>query len=152
MHMRHHHTNHQTVERRWIFPLAIGSLVSLFLLFLTTLTSPDGTPFLPFYRSVYTVSGSSSVFVESKLKPLPVASLLPPPPRFAYLISGSVGDGNMIKRTLLALYHPNNIYAVHLDRESPDSERLDLKKFVTYLPHVCDLNHLKMDQIRKGCE
>lgn len=123
MHIRHHNHN----QRKWLFPLAIGSIVSLFLLFLTTLTSSDGTPFLPFYR---TISGSySSVFVESKLRSLPV-STLPPPPRFAYLISGSVGDGGMIRRTLLALYHPRNAYVVHLDREAPEEERLDLKRFV----------------------
>ncbi|KAF5740324.1 xylosyltransferase 1 [Tripterygium wilfordii] len=122
MHLRHHHA----MEGKWIFPLVIGSMVSLFLLFLTTLTSPDGTPFLPFYRSI---TGTGSVFVESKLKPLPI-STLPPPPRFAYLISGSRGDGVMLKRTLLALYHPSNQYVVHLDRESPADERLDLQNFV----------------------
>ncbi|KAF7819665.1 beta-glucuronosyltransferase GlcAT14A-like isoform X1 [Senna tora] len=122
VHLRHP----QTSERRWIFPLAIGSIVSLFLLFLATLTSPDGTPLLPVYRSV---TASYSIFVESKLHPIPVSSL-PPPPRFAYLISGSVGDGNAIKRTLLALYHPHNSYVVHLDLESPKEERADLQKFV----------------------
>lgn len=128
MHIRHHnHHYNNNSQRRWVFPLAIGSIVALFLVFLTTLTSPDGTPFLPFHRSIS--GSSSSVFVESKLKSLPV-STLPPPPRFAYLISGSVGDGGMIKRTLLALYHPRNAYVVHLDREAPEAERLDLKRFV----------------------
>ena len=102
MHLR----NHQGMERKWIFPLAIGSIVSLFLLFLTTLSSSDGTPLLPFYRSL---TASNSVFVESKLHPVPV-STLPPPPRLAYLISGSNGDGKMLKRTLEALYHPRNRY------------------------------------------
>lgn len=116
----------QTMERKWIFPLAIGSIVSLFLLFLTTLTSPDGTPFLPFYRSSPT---SNSIYVESKLHVLPI-STLPPPPRLAYLISGSVGDGNTLKRTLQALYHPHNTYVVHLDLEASPEERLDLQKHV----------------------
>ncbi|KAM1175955.1 hypothetical protein EV1_028042 [Malus domestica] len=62
-HLRHH----QIMELKWIFPLAIGSIVSLFLLFLTTLTSSDGTPLLPFYRSL---SISRSVFIESKLHPI----------------------------------------------------------------------------------
>jgi hypothetical protein len=48
------------MERKWIFPLAIGSIVLLFLLFLMTLTSPNGTMFLPFYRSL---TASNSVFV-----------------------------------------------------------------------------------------
>ena len=114
------------MERRWIFPLAIGSIVSLFLLFLTTLSSSDGTPLLPFYRSL---TASSSVFVESKLRPAPV-SALPPPPRLAYLISGSNGDGKALRRTLEALYHPRNRYVVHLDLESPPDERLDLERYV----------------------
>ncbi|KAL3526478.1 hypothetical protein ACH5RR_011134 [Cinchona calisaya] len=118
----------QPVERKWIFPLAIGSIFTLFLLFLTTLTSPDGTPLLPLYR-YYSTASAASVFVESKLHPLPISSL-PPPPRFAYLISGSAGDGNMLKRTLLALYHPNNQYVVHLDAESSPEESLDLQNFV----------------------
>jgi hypothetical protein len=119
------------MERKWIFPLAIGSIVSLFLLFLTTLTSPDGTPFLPIYR--YTAVSTTSVFVESKLHAVQI-SPLPPPPRFAYLISGSVGDGGMLRRTLLALYHPNNRYVVHLDAESSPEERLDLQNFVKNHP------------------
>ncbi|XP_052196494.1 beta-glucuronosyltransferase GlcAT14B-like [Diospyros lotus] len=112
-----------SVERKWIFRLAIASILSLSLLFLSTLTPPDGTTLLPLYRS-------ASLFVESKLRPIPAASLPPLPPRFAYLISGSVGDANMLKRTLLALYHPNNRYVVHLDAASLPQERLDLENFV----------------------
>lgn len=141
MQIRHNNTHQTTVERKWIFPLAIGSIFSLFLLFLTTLTSPDGTPFLPFYRSIS--FPGSSVFVESKLQPIPVVTL-PPPPRFAYMISGSVGDGNMIKRTLLALYHPNNVYVLHLDRASSDAERLDLKNFVNEHPLFVQFGNVKV--------
>lgn len=132
----------QTIERRrWIFPLAIGSVVSLFLLFLTTLTtSPTSSPLLFLYR---TTSASSSVYVESKLRPLPV-SLLPPPPRFAYLISGSKGDGKMLRRTLLALYHPRNQYVVHLDLESPPEERLDVEKFVKEHPVFQEFGNVRM--------
>ncbi|KAM0991444.1 hypothetical protein ACFX15_009479 [Malus domestica] len=63
-HLRHH----QTMELKWIFPLAIGSIVSIFLLFLTTLTSSDSTSLLLFYRSF---SISRSVFIESKPHPIP---------------------------------------------------------------------------------
>ncbi|XP_055827563.1 beta-glucuronosyltransferase GlcAT14A-like [Solanum dulcamara] len=116
-------------ERKWIFPLAIGSVVSLFILFLTTLISPNGTPLLPLYRHYTTPPSSASIFVESKLQSLPI-SAVSAPPRFAYLISGSAGDGGMLRRTLQALYHPNNQYVVHLDAESSPEERLDLHKFV----------------------
>ncbi|KAF4376631.1 hypothetical protein CsatB_021628 [Cannabis sativa] len=130
----------QSIERKWIFPLAIGSIVSLFLLFLTTLTSSDGTPLLPFYRSF---TAYSSVFVESKLKPVPVSNL-PPPPRFAYLVSGSNGDGKMLKRTLEALYHPRNSYVVHLDLESPPQERLDLQNYVNDHPTFKKFGNVRM--------
>ncbi|KAJ6421737.1 hypothetical protein OIU84_029010, partial [Salix udensis] len=80
----------------------------------------------PFYRSF---SSFSSKFVETKIHPIPTSNL-PPPARFAYLISGSAGDGKMLKRTLQALYHPDNQYVVHLDRESSAEERLDLSNFV----------------------
>lgn len=136
MHFRHH----QAMERKWIFPLAIGSIVSLFLLFLTTLSFPDGTPLLPLYRSF---SSFSSRFVEPKLQPIPVSNL-PPPPRFAYLISGSAGDGNMLKRTLQALYHPNNRYVVHLDRESSSEERLDLHNYVRDNPIFVKFGNVQM--------
>uniref|UniRef100_A0A7N0V2J3 Uncharacterized protein n=1 Tax=Kalanchoe fedtschenkoi TaxID=63787 RepID=A0A7N0V2J3_KALFE len=122
LHLRHP----QTVERKWIFPLAIASVVSLFLFFLSTIASSDGTALLPFYRSM---ALSRSPFIESKLHPIPVSNR-PPPPRFAYLISGSTGDGQMLKRTLQALYHPSNQYVVHLDLESSEQERMDLQMYV----------------------
>lgn len=36
----------------------------------------------------------------------------------------------MLRRTLEALYHPNNQYVVHLDAESSAVERRDLKNYV----------------------
>ncbi|EYU34686.1 hypothetical protein ABFS82_11G125900 [Erythranthe guttata] len=128
LHLKHRHRH--TMEKKWIFPLAIGSVISLFLLFLTTLTSPDGSPLLPLRLNYPSPSSAAaSFFVESKLEPLPVSDLQPPP-RLAYLISGSAGDGGMLRRTLEALYHPNNQYVVHLDAESSGEERLDLYNYV----------------------
>lgn len=120
------HVKHPPPERRWVLPVAIGSIGSLFLFLLSNLTSSGSFRLLSVYQSGL---GSSSIFVESKLKPLPV-STIPPSPRFAYLISGSAGDGSMLKRTLQALYHPRNQYVVHLDLESRPEERLDLKNYV----------------------
>jgi hypothetical protein len=122
-----HFKNHdQSTETKWIFPLAIGLILSLFLLFITTLTSAH-THILPLYNSI---SASYSVFVESNFHPLPNSTLPPPPPRLAYHISGSAGDGGSVKRVLLAMYHPHNRYVVHLDLESSPEERLDLFEFV----------------------
>lgn len=133
------------MERKWIFPLAIGAVVSLFLLFLTTLASPDGVPLFPLrrYYSASSSAAAASIFVESRLNPLPVSNL-PPPPRFAYLISGSAGDGPMLRRTLEALYHPTNQYVVHLDAESSADERLDLYNYVTGHPIFRRFKNVRM--------
>ncbi|GBG79661.1 GT14-family glycosyltransferase [Chara braunii] len=55
-------------------------------------------------------------------------------PRIAYFLTGSIGDGNRMKRLLLALYHPHNQYLLHMDRASPASERLDLARYVAFHP------------------
>ncbi|ONK70096.1 uncharacterized protein A4U43_C05F30220 [Asparagus officinalis] len=47
-------------------------------------------------------------------------------PRLAYSISGTKGDLESLWRTLRAIYHPRNVYVVHLDLESPNSEREEL--------------------------
>jgi len=52
------------------------------------------------------------------------------PAKLAYLISGSKGDGERLKRTLQALYHPLNQYILHLDRESSARERANLFHYV----------------------
>lgn len=135
MNIRHH----QSIERKWIFPLAIGSIVSLFLFFLITPTSSQ-TTFLPFHRFL---SAYSSVFVECKLHPVHISNL-PPPPRYAYLISGSNGERKMLMRTLKALYHPNNVYIVHLDLVSPPEERLDLHNYVKNHPTFVKVGNVRM--------
>ena len=40
----------------------------------------------------------------------------------------------MLRQTLLALYHTNNRYAVHLDVESSPEERLELHEFMKNHP------------------
>ncbi|XP_014511047.1 beta-glucuronosyltransferase GlcAT14B [Vigna radiata var. radiata] len=47
----------------------------------------------------------------------------PPPPAVAYLISGSRGDAARILRLLNAVYHPLNVYLLHLDASAPHTER-----------------------------
>lgn len=48
---------------------------------------------------------------------------LPSPPSIAYFISGSNGDVSRIFRLLLAVYHPKNLYLLHLDRLASQSDR-----------------------------
>ncbi|KAJ9548037.1 hypothetical protein OSB04_020580 [Centaurea solstitialis] len=52
------------------------------------------------------------------------------PVSFAYLISASKGDTPKLKRTLQALYHPNNFYLIHLEREATDDEHSEIARFV----------------------
>ncbi|KAL4289787.1 hypothetical protein GQ457_14G004280 [Hibiscus cannabinus] len=117
----------QLRHRKCIPPLVFASTFALLLLFFTTYYHFHGIPFLS-SRHVPVVDDSFH-FVEHQLRPIPV-STLPSPPRFAYLVSGSAGNGNMLRRVLLAIYHPLNQYIVHLDRKASPQERLALERFV----------------------
>ena len=119
------------VEKRWVFPLVITSLVCVFLL---------ATSFnMGLVSSLRKINGIFSIipsplaknqttkldFAESKVakQTRPHEDKLP---RFAYLVSGSKGDVEKLWRTLRAVYHPRNQYVVHMDLESPVDERLEL--------------------------
>ncbi|KAK9123429.1 hypothetical protein Sjap_013031 [Stephania japonica] len=56
------------------------------------------------------------------------------PVKFAYLISASKGDLNRLKRALVALYHPNNYYLLHMDQSAPKTEHQSLAKYVSSDP------------------
>ncbi|XP_047946503.1 beta-glucuronosyltransferase GlcAT14B [Salvia hispanica] len=58
----------------------------------------------------------------------------PPPPRLAYLISGSVNDSGRVLRLLHSVYHPRNQYLLHLDRSATQSERDALAATVESAP------------------
>ncbi|XP_057979484.1 beta-glucuronosyltransferase GlcAT14A-like [Malania oleifera] len=55
---------------------------------------------------------------------------LPPPPRIAYFVAGSKGDGARMLRLLLAIYHPRNQYLLHLDLRAPQRQREELAALV----------------------
>ncbi|KAK8514814.1 hypothetical protein V6N13_103025 [Hibiscus sabdariffa] len=106
-----------SADRSWLLlPVLIISIISL--TFLLTLTSTQTKP---------TSSDSDFSFHRPKFT---FSDNLPKLPRFAYLISGTKGDGPRVKRLLQAVYHPRNYYLLHLDLEASDSERLDLAKYV----------------------
>lgn len=131
-----------TAQHKWILALAIACIIlSLSLLFLITLTSPDTILLRPLQRYA---AATSSFFVVSKVQPEPVTPPPPPPPRLAYLISGSKGHHKMLRRTLLALYHPYNQYVVHLDAESSPDERLDLFNFVKNCSTFVQFGNVRM--------
>ncbi|XP_074568479.1 beta-glucuronosyltransferase GlcAT14A-like [Curcuma longa] len=71
------------------------------------------------------ISSFRTMFVVVHAAPA-AAPPSPAPPRLAYLISGSKGDLDRLWRTLRAMYHPHNLYVVHLDLESPAGERREL--------------------------
>ncbi|KAI3708395.1 hypothetical protein L2E82_37564 [Cichorium intybus] len=140
-------------EKRWAFPLAITSIVSLFLLatcFNMGLIPPlyKFNSFFPLFNSrVDSNQSTTPNFAEDKVKSPPVTSR-PTTPRFAYLISGSKGDLDKLWRTLRALYHPGNHYVLHLDLESEPDERIELASRVENDPMFTEIGNVYM--IRKA--
>ncbi|TYG74015.1 hypothetical protein ES288_D04G148500v1 [Gossypium darwinii] len=102
-------------DRSWHLAVTVISFISLsFLLALTF------------------IQGNSSSF-ETQLKfsfSDRAYGGLPELSRFAYLISGTKGDGPRVKQLLQAVYHPRNYDVLHLDLEASDSERMELAKYV----------------------
>ncbi|XP_057967223.1 beta-glucuronosyltransferase GlcAT14B-like [Malania oleifera] len=126
-------------KKKWSLLLVFSMLFSSFLIFISLFTSysSSSSPFSPKPRK-----NQKPLFVESKLH---IASTATNPiPRIAYLISGSSGDGESLKRTLRALYHPLNQYAVHLDLEASPAERLDLANFVRNEPLFVKLGNVRV--------
>ncbi|XP_058087213.1 beta-glucuronosyltransferase GlcAT14A-like [Magnolia sinica] len=124
-------------DRGWLLPFLASLLVSVTLFLATILgifSSPYGGDSLSFdFISFSRREDSSGYFVESDLKmPLnpPGVSQLKGPPRLAYLISGTKGDSQRMRRTLQAVYHPRNRYILHMDLEAPPRERIELTMFV----------------------
>ncbi|KAK1414312.1 hypothetical protein QVD17_30056 [Tagetes erecta] len=117
---------HLQFEKKWMFTLAIGSIISLFLFAtcfnLGTVSSLHKfNPFFPIFNARIVSNQTDERNVEFSPPPS-----RPTVPRFAYLVSGSKGDLNKLWRTVKALYHPWNYYVLHLDLESPIEERMEL--------------------------
>ncbi|KAH0468714.1 hypothetical protein IEQ34_001946 [Dendrobium chrysotoxum] len=52
------------------------------------------------------------------------------PPKLAYLISATRGEGRRVMRLLKSVYHPWNYYLLHVDLAASPEERQDLKEYV----------------------
>ncbi|KAM0002312.1 putative glycosyl transferase, family 14, beta-glucuronosyltransferase GlcAT14A/B/C [Helianthus debilis subsp. tardiflorus] len=135
-------------EKRWAFPLAITSIICLFLLatcFNMGLLPPlyKFNSFFPLFNSRVVSNQSVPHFAEEKII-YPTSESRPSIPRFAYLISGSKGDLNKLWRTLRALYHPWNYYVVHLDLESEPQERMELASRVEKDPMFAEVGNVYM--------
>ncbi|KAL8195489.1 hypothetical protein R6Q57_025892 [Mikania cordata] len=135
-------------EKRWAFPLAITSIICLFL----TATCFNMGLLPPLYKinSIFPlfnthVASNQSIphFAEEKIK-YPALQSRPSLPHFAYLISGSKGDLNKLWRTLRALYHPWNYYVLHLDLESEPEERMELASRVEKDPMFAKVGNVYM--------
>ncbi|GLT26177.1 hypothetical protein SLA2020_012610 [Shorea laevis] len=129
----------QPKKKSWLLILTFSLLLSTLLI---TITVTSTSSLLYYARS--SASGKNPVpeFVESKLHVAPTSP--DPVPRLAYLISGSAGDGESLKRVLRALYHPRNQYAVHLDLEASAKERLEVASFVRNEPIFADVGNVRM--------
>ncbi|TKY54871.1 Xylosyltransferase 1 [Spatholobus suberectus] len=133
-------TNKQQ-KKKWFLPLVLSLLLSTLLIIFSIVVSSDSSSLLHFYRTRVRVDEPR--FVESKLR-VSATSSSDSVPRIAYLISGSMGDGETLKRTLKALYHPRNQYAVHLDLEASPQERLELANFVRNEPLFVRVGNVRM--------
>ncbi|XP_062078036.1 beta-glucuronosyltransferase GlcAT14B-like [Humulus lupulus] len=131
--------NKQQKKKKWFLPLVLSLLLSTLLVFITVFTSFSSSS-SKLYKTP--VKYELPRFVESKLRISDTSK--DPIPRLAYLISGSMGDGKSLKRTLKALYHPRNQYVVHLDLEASADERLDLAEFVRKEPLFAKLGNVRM--------
>ncbi|XP_040376122.1 beta-glucuronosyltransferase GlcAT14A-like [Oryza brachyantha] len=110
---------------------ALAAAFSVFLFLAVTLTVTTSSSLsVAASLSAFFPSSRGAGFVEAHAQQQQQAPPSPPPgagvARLAYLVSGSKGDLDRLWRTLHALYHPRNLYVVHLDREAPVAERLEL--------------------------
>ncbi|XP_048438846.1 beta-glucuronosyltransferase GlcAT14C [Pyrus x bretschneideri] len=121
---------------QWLMILTATSLLFLFLLLTLTLAGHGKySPSAPadFYyeqREFTTLDRNFGDTTEDTDNENSHGLGIPKLPRFAYLISGSKGDGPQLRRLLQAVYHPRNYYLLHLDLEASDAERLELAKYV----------------------
>ncbi|KAB2019265.1 hypothetical protein E1A91_D08G288900v1 [Gossypium mustelinum] len=129
-------------KKTWFLLLTFSLLLSTLLITISITSTSSTTPSLLNYAHNRKPKPPLPQFVESKLH---VASISPNPiPKLAYLISGSAGDGVSLLRTLKALYHPRNQYAVHLDLEASAEERLEVAELVENEPVFKRVGNVRM--------
>ncbi|GAQ84180.1 acetylglucosaminyltransferase family protein [Klebsormidium nitens] len=110
---------------KWLIPICICGL-----LFLCTVLGGINFSRQPAVRAAPQLS---PLLRESR-----VGALLPPavggaqaaPPAIAYLIMASKGSLLQLQRLLLAVWHPHNVYLLHLDAEASAHEHETLADFV----------------------
>ncbi|KAE8687900.1 Slow growth 1-like protein [Hibiscus syriacus] len=128
-------------KKSWFLLLTFSLLLST-LLIIISLTSTSSISSFLIHAHTRRPKTPLPLFVESKLHAAPTSSN--PVPKLAYLISGSAGEGVSLMRTLKALYHPRNQYAVHLDLEASAEERLQVAEFVKSEPLFRKVGNVRM--------
>ena len=124
------------VESRWTLSAAVTAFLFIVAVLTVTSTSSSSSLSPASFFSFFPASNLVETHVQQKAESNNASSAPPPPPpgagvpRLAYLVSGSKGDLDRLWRALHALYHPRNLYVVHLDREAPVGERMELARRV----------------------
>nr|GMC56671.1 beta-glucuronosyltransferase GlcAT14B-like [Ipomoea batatas] len=134
------------LEKKWVYPLAISSVVCIFLLvnFFNIGMVSSGKIFSIFPSRLATNETTSNDASKAKDEQSPPPPPSPSIPRFAYLISASKGDLEKLWRVLRVLYHPRNYYLVHLDLEATVDERLELASRLEREPVFLEVGNVHM--------
>ncbi|RZC46425.1 hypothetical protein C5167_039377 [Papaver somniferum] len=134
-------------DRRWRLPFFASLLVSITLFFaaycgIFSSTNGGDLDLISLART----EDSGEYFVESDFKNSYEKSgdSKMEAPRIAYLISGTKGDSQRMRRTLQAVYHPRNQYILHLDLEAPPRERIDLTMSIKADPTFRELENVRV--------
>ncbi|XP_051178933.1 beta-glucuronosyltransferase GlcAT14B [Lolium perenne] len=152
-HAAAHSPRATAIDLRWLLSVVAGGLFALFIIAASPVPFPSASLFLSQQQTSPAHAASSPrpkdlppLFVDAALsaQARPLEPAAPSPPRFAYLISGSAGDAGMLRRCLLALYHPRNHYILHLDAEAPDSDRAELAAFVAAHPVLAAARNVRV--------
>ncbi|XP_052159363.1 beta-glucuronosyltransferase GlcAT14A-like [Oryza glaberrima] len=138
-------------HRRWAAPLLASVLLSSLLIAASLFFSSSRALLLSF-SPLPSAASAEPLFVEAKLRQQQQMRGAAASggrgrgavPRIAYLVSGSAGDGAALRRTLRALYHPSNMYVVHLDLEAPATERAELAAAVRADPVYSRFRNVKV--------
>ncbi|XP_073009521.1 beta-glucuronosyltransferase GlcAT14B isoform X1 [Typha latifolia] len=138
-------------DRRWLLPFFASLLVS-FTLFLATIFGLFSSQYHgdSLFLDVITFANlddPDGYFVESDVKKALDEHphlMEPEAPRIAYLITGTKGDSQRMRRTLQAIYHPRNQYILHLDLEAPPRERIDLAMYIKSDPMFSEVDNVRL--------
>ena len=140
-------------DKKWIIPFFICFLIwitlisSLVFLLLNSSSSSSyqyhSEPLQFDLVSDAKSEDSKGYFVEMQIKK-PYKDSKEEPPRFAYLISGTKGDSKRMMRTLQAVYHPRNLYILHMDLDASLRERLELKMWIKNDATFSELSNVRL--------